>query len=258
MITQANLAAVNSATKYPSIPTYHAMGEKGRLTEEINVNFCGPVHISEKIDGTNARIVVVGDRYLIGSREELLTASGDLICNPSMGIVDGVRAIAERAVGAIGNGISVTVLYGEFYGGRVTASSKQYTTSGATGFRLFDAAYFDLPLFKDIIALDTATIAAWRDGGGQAFGSTEAVAVVAAAVGVDRVPSVDGLDDLGWPMTIAETRDWLCRVLECGSYAKLDVNAGGRPEGVVVRDAERRIAKLRVEDYERTMKGRGL
>src|SRR6188768_1972097 len=74
------LAALNTATKYPSIPTYHKFGEKGRLTEELNVIFKGAVIGTEKIDGTNTRIILPpGNDYIIGSREELLFSGGDLL-----------------------------------------------------------------------------------------------------------------------------------------------------------------------------------
>ena len=35
LLRDFNLRALNSATKYPSIPTYHVMGDRGRLQEEI-------------------------------------------------------------------------------------------------------------------------------------------------------------------------------------------------------------------------------
>lgn len=53
-----HLARVNSATKYPSILTYHAMGAKGCLTEDEVTPFADDVILTEKVDGTNGRIVV--------------------------------------------------------------------------------------------------------------------------------------------------------------------------------------------------------
>jgi hypothetical protein len=32
-----DLAALNTATKYPSIPTYHALGDRGGLTEDVTM-----------------------------------------------------------------------------------------------------------------------------------------------------------------------------------------------------------------------------
>jgi hypothetical protein len=76
-----NLRRLNSATKYPSIPTYHRLGEKGRLQEDVLTPFpldpSTEYEITEKIDGTNTRIVLApsSEEYLIGSREEWLTYS---------------------------------------------------------------------------------------------------------------------------------------------------------------------------------------
>lgn len=56
---QRYLSYLNSMTKYPSIPTYHKLNEKGILTAERNVIFDEPVFATEKIDGTNARILLI-------------------------------------------------------------------------------------------------------------------------------------------------------------------------------------------------------
>ncbi|MFC7428120.1 hypothetical protein [Nocardia tengchongensis] len=90
-VRSANLEAVNSLTKYPSIPTYHQLGERGRLTEAVS-EFAGPVIGTEKIDGSNARIVSLPDgSWLLGSREELLCAQGDLIGNPTRSMIAKAR-----------------------------------------------------------------------------------------------------------------------------------------------------------------------
>lgn len=95
-IYSVDLKKLNSLTKYPSIPTYHALGERGKLSETIQVNFANQFIIgTEKIDGTNARIICFSDGYVIGSREELLYAKGDLIGNPAMGIVEALKPLAE-------------------------------------------------------------------------------------------------------------------------------------------------------------------
>lgn len=92
-----DLRAINSLTKYPSILTYHALGDRGRVSDRVQVDFgTDPVLVTEKIDGTNARIICRDGDYLIGSREELLHARGDRVHNPAMGIVDAMRPIADR------------------------------------------------------------------------------------------------------------------------------------------------------------------
>lgn len=262
MFTQSfirqHLAAINSATKYPSIPTYHALGDKGRLLEETNASFDGPVHVSEKIDGTNVRIVVLPCEDgrpvgLVGSREELLTATDDLVHNPALGIVDGVREVAERAIASSVDG--VLVVFGELFGGRVTAGSKQYTSKRDVAFRVFDVISFPSATFTEVVGWDGARISAWREGGGQPFLALGDVDAAAARIGALRVPTLTSVPAL--PGSIAETHEWLRTITGERSRATLDPEAGGKPEGVVVRDDKRKIAKVRFEDYERTLGKRG-
>ncbi|MCU1617221.1 MAG: hypothetical protein JWO98_4761, partial [Frankiales bacterium] len=54
-----DLAALNSATKYPSIPTYHELDPKNGGLLEIPTAFEGDVVLTEKVDGTNGRIVLL-------------------------------------------------------------------------------------------------------------------------------------------------------------------------------------------------------
>ena len=111
--TSEDLKKLNSATKYPPIPTYHKLGDKGKLQED-SIDFASPkenvvdvfhpqrVIATEKIDGTNGRIVFSKEQgYFIGSREELLYAKGDLIVNPTLNIVETLKPIADRILSEI-------------------------------------------------------------------------------------------------------------------------------------------------------------
>ena len=125
------LRALNSATQYPSIPTYHALGERGRLTETRNVVFDGmQVDVTEKIDGTNARIIIPPSGCgapLIGSRNELLAYLDDVLFNPAQGIVEVLAGLAgevrHRSVRS-----EYAVVFGEVFGGKVSSGSKNYST----------------------------------------------------------------------------------------------------------------------------------
>ena len=113
-----DLRRLNSVTKYPSILTYHGLGEKGSLLDVRNVEFDGlTALVTEKVDGTNSRVILMPDGvWLIGSREELLHASGDLIHNPAMGIVDELSETAGRLARDIGAEPDViTTVYVETY-----------------------------------------------------------------------------------------------------------------------------------------------
>jgi hypothetical protein len=246
-----NLRALNSLTKYPSISTYHALGEKGRLTED-RMPLSGRVIAREKIDGTNARILLTPDGYYLGSREELLHFQGDRIWNPALGIVEALRPIAE--VLQRPNAASV-VFYGEVYGGNVTPASKQYTGQRAVGFRLFDVA--TLPDWRERIEQPPEQIAAWREGGGQAFLHEDDLRIMADRSDLALCPPVYDGDASAIPTEHAAVLAWLREHIR-DSLARLDESGGGKPEGVVIRTADRKTTvKVRYEDYERTLKQKG-
>ena len=245
-----DLGKLNSATKYPSIPTYHALGERGALLAE-HVNFDGQTLIAtEKVDGTNSRIILMPDGcYLIGSREELLYARGDLIHNPALGIVDTLKQTAERIVEGVSTPADViTVVSLETYGGKTTAAAKQYTSQREFGYRVFDVSRIALA------HLDASreAIAAWRENGGQSFLREQELIELVDSLQLELTPRLEIRKTL--PTTIVETHGWLESMIPTTLVA-LDDSAGGRPEGLVVRTADRsRIAKIRYEDYQRHLK----
>ncbi|MEU0540527.1 RNA ligase family protein [Nocardia sp. NPDC005978] len=245
----ADLEVINSATKYPSIPTYHRLGERGALTDAVT-EFSGPVIGTEKVDGSNSRIICLPDgAWLLGSREELLCAKGDLIGNPAQGIVAALRGVAD-ALAAPDD--TVRVYFLETYGGKVTAASKQYTGNLTVGYRLFDVAV--LPGHAELFARPVKEISAWREAGGQSFVGEAELRAAATRAGVEPTPRLFTLDGADLPRELGATRDFLTEHLpetRCG----LDEKAGGRPEGIVLRTPDRSvIAKARFEDYERTLR----
>lgn len=253
-LSDVDLRKLNSITKYPSIATYHGMGDGGRLTEERTVAFDGTVYLSGKVDGTNSRIILSPDGdYIIGSREELLHARGDRIWNPAMGIVDAVKPIAERA-GARAPA-ALIVFFMETYGGNVGGNAKQYTGSKAVSVRLFDVAAFDARELEQLPDRTPEQIAAWRESGGQPFAPSETTAEWAEALGIEPTPRLGTVDAAELPVSIGDTAAWLAAKID-RTRCTLDDGAGGAPEGLIVRSQTRdRIAKLRFEDYRRTLKG---
>lgn len=251
-IQDADLARLNSLTKYPSIPTFHTLDpRKGGLLEEALV-FTGSVLLTEKIDGTNARILCFpGGTYLIGSRGEFLLARGDIIGNPALGIVECLRTTADRIADShVSDGLRV--YYGEVYGGKVTQASKHYTSDRRVGFRLFDVV--DIPDFEARLGAEASAISEWREGGGQAFLPEDLLSAEASRLGLPLTPRLGEVDSL--PLTIASASDFLGQRLP-ESLSRLDDSADGRPEGIVARTHDRCvIAKLRFDDYRRTLKRR--
>ncbi|MEU4626613.1 RNA ligase family protein [Actinoplanes sp. NPDC023801] len=248
-VRSVDLAALNSLTKYPSIPTYHALDPRnGGLVEEP-VTFAGPVIGTEKVDGTNSRVVVLPDgTYLLGSREEFLYAQGDLIGNPALGIVAALRPLAESLAGTPAG--HIRVYYLELYGGRIGGQAKQYSARGAVGWRLFDVAVVDD--LDERLTWAPQRISAWREGGGQHWFTEEQL----RDTGLDLTPRLFTVDAGSLPSTIEGMHGFLAERLPRTRVALDDSGLGGA-EGVVLRTAGRSvIAKARFQDYTRTLKRR--
>lgn len=255
-VRQTDLKKLNSLTKYPSILTFHQLDpSNGGLIEEPTL-FRGPAIATEKVDGTNARIIVLPDRsFLIGSREELLYARGDLIGNPALGIVEALRERAEALADAAFSPDVIVVFYGEVFGGKVTGASKQYTGERQVGFRLFDVAR--IAEYDALMAMPPQDLAIWREQGGQPFVAEDALCQLAEAHGFDLTPRLFTLEPDEVPRTIDDAHALLTSRLP-RTLCLLDEQGGGQPEGIVLRTPDRsQIAKLRFEDYQRTLKRRG-
>jgi len=249
-----NLSDLNSATKYPSIPTYHVQ-VKGRLTDDVAVPFDGPVHVTEKVDGTNGRIVLLpGGDYFLGSREELIYARGDRIETPELGIVAALKPIAKRLGAEVPPAQGAVVYFGEVYGGDLPAA-RQYTSTKQLGFRLFDVIVYDERQLADVLVMEPSRRASWREQGNQPFLPVGALAALATMVRLPLVPEV-GICSGGLPTTLAGVWEMVQRM--AGRTACALDGEGGRVEGLVLRSLDgRRIAKVRVEDYWRAIRGAG-
>jgi hypothetical protein len=250
-VRATDLGALNSMTKYPSIPTYHTLDPRNGGLLDTTVEFAGTVLGTEKVDGTNARIVSLPDgSFLLGSREELLYAKGDLIGNPAQGIVAALREVAETLAPVTADVVRVHFL--EVYGGKVTAASKQYTGGKQVGFRLFDVAVIDD--YRTVLSM--AAVSSWRDGGGQPYLSEEDLVATAKRDGLELTPRLFELAGPELPRDLEQTRAFLAEHLPT-TLSALDGDAGGQPEGIVLRSPDRAvIAKARFQDYDRTLRRR--
>jgi hypothetical protein len=242
-----DLARLNSATKYPSIPTFHALDpQTGAVLDDVRRAPGGEIIATEKVDGVNTRIILLPDgNYLIGSREELLHAKGDLIFNPALGIVAAVRAVADRLPAPAGG--EVVVVYGEVFGGKVTSAAKQYTSRQEVGYRVFDAARF--PDCESLLARPPEEIAAWREAGGQQFLDEDDLLAFAESHELKPTPRIARFPAADLPRKVDAALTFLEEMVPT-SRCRLDAGAGGDPEGLVIRSPDRAyIVKLRFEDY---------
>lgn len=247
----ADLRALNSMTKYPPIPTHHTLDKRdGGLLEEV-VPFEGAVVGTEKVDGVNARIVLLPDgSYVIGSREELLYAQGDLMGNPALGIVEALRPVADRLPAVAPLRDAVIVYYLELYGGSgITPASRQYTGAKRVGWRLFDMIVVDD--YANVMDWPIERIASWREHGGQRFYAEGALIEEAQAASLALTPRLFEMPASEIPGGIKGMHAFLREQLPATLVA-LDGLAMGKPEGIVLRSLDRSlIAKARFEDYDR-------
>ncbi len=241
-----DLGKLNSATKYPSIPTYHELLGKGALGE-VQVTFGDDFSVSEKVDGTNCRIIVGGlNKYIVGSRNELLGYNHDLLHNDAQGVFGAVEHVADYLSSKFGTGSGIHVYYGEVFGGKVGANAKQYSKNGAVGFRLFDVVLFGAAFLETMGLMSPCQISTWREGGGQRF--------ISKPLEEYGIPTVPTLDATAPPSGHKECLEWLESTLPKTECA-LDDSGMGRPEGVVVRNADRtKIAKIRYQDLRRAVR----
>jgi len=255
-VRSTDLRVLNSLTKYPSIPTYHALDPRNGGLLEPATAFSGDVIGTEKVDGTNSRLILLPDgTYLIGSREELLYARGDLVGNPALGIVEQLRPVAAHLIERHTGGLHIYFL--ELFGGKVGGAAKQYTTDPSRfGWRLFDVVLLDD--WASALTWPAARISAWREAGGQPFAGEDRLAELAAAADLALTPRLFRRPADALPTTIEGMQALLTQTLPATLVA-LDGAGGvaGRSEGIVLRTEDRSvIAKARFQDYARTLQRR--
>lgn len=258
-----DLDRVNSMTKYPSIPTYHELDPQNGNLLENPVQFFGEVIATEKVDGTNARLICFPETgnedggFFIGSREELLHAAGDILWNPMLGIVEAIEDWAydlelQKMID------KPTVLFLEVFGGTIGKQAKQYTSAKEFDFRIFDIMEIEVNDYDDMMRWPLERISSWREHGGQHFLPEDQLVgrITGGGLKASLVPRLFRIDARALPHEVQETAVWLKDNLETTNVA-IDERAGGSPEGIVLRSADRKIiAKARFEDYNRTLRRR--
>lgn len=259
-----DIQKLNTMTKYPSIPTYHKLGNKGMLTEELQYIIkditTSILNMSEKIDGTNVRIILYGDDYIIGSREDLLYAKGDRIINKSMDIVENTIHIADKLSkpNTLQKDDYIFVFYGELYGGTVGKNNKRYSNDKSKfGFKLFDGWSMKINDFINLFKNNTVSqLSSWRDKMGQPFISTFGLKYITDDIGLEKVPDIGYIEIQNLPTSIDGMYEFLKRSIS-DTNVGLTETKNSKAEGFVLRSEDRRfITKIRYEDYERTIRRR--
>lgn len=256
-----NLKKFNSLTKYPSIFTYHQLGERGRLndvlTESKGFSESDDVFVYEKVDGENSRIILFKNDYnevdyLIGSREELLYAKGDRISNPYGNIAEFLKPLAEKVTADVFSqgDWALTVIYQESYGGK-TKASKNYSDRRTQGYRVFDVFSLDKDELDRLLELSQEKIAEWRDHGNQPFYNEIEKKRFVERMDLQSAPLLETIKGPQFPTSLESTYSYLKRF----ENTQVGIEATGKSEGIIVRTTDRKqIRKIRFEDYERTFR----
>lgn len=276
---------LDSLTKYPSIETLHSLGQKGILTDTLTpsgqnvVNVGVEISVTEKIDGTNTRILLlrlpeelkhkgsVGDDgiffwdWFLGSRENLVMARGDRIPDPVQGIAQNLSGLAEQLLKHWQKEVNeeplLFVIYGELYGGNIGQGRKNYSQDGLTGFQVFDMRTMTADDYRKVSGMPREEIAGQRERGvlpGHWLTEPDLLETC-VRFRLERVPQLSC--DTVIPEDIPAAYEWLRKRVGEETQAAIGTNKPGHPEGVVVRTGDRSsIVKLKFEDYERTLKRR--
>lgn len=249
LISKFGKDKINTLTKYPSILTLHKLGERGRLTTDLTTDITNEqMYATEKIDGTNVRIVMYGNEYLIGSRENILHHNNDLYYDPAQTIVDGFYNLEIPTVETE----KLTIVFGEYFGGKVSSNSKQYG-SDHVGFRVFDIVEFaDLSMLD----LSLTELSRWRETEtpeGLIYGQP----FLSLSERESRFPEYQYVPHIEFKINGYDHVNVLesLRTYIPTTNVALSSTAGLKPEGVILRNANRtKIVKVRYEDYERSIK----
>ncbi len=254
---------INSFTKYPSILTYHHLGIKGGLKDElIDGGFpdSQTLEITEKVDGTNGRLVFFNGDYLIGQRERFEYARGDRVINSE--VVDPIKQ-ALRSYIDYGDDM-FTVIYGEVYGHRIQDGSKIYCAdnNNQRKCRVFDVWQMAIDdVDKYLSDASNQQITFDREHNIQPWFSTEKLDEFCKEYDIDRTPIWMTIYSNDMPRGAVETKSWIEDNFK-ESHAIIGNGTGSnqkfaRAEGIVVRTQDRSvIRKLRFEDYHKgEMKG---
>lgn len=249
-----HLRHIDSMTRYPQIDTYHTLdAATGALGDPVTEFGDQTVIGTEKIDGTNTRIIVFPDGdWIIGSRTQLLHARGDRIANSALGIFEAAAATAERiAADLAGTCACPQVFYLETYGHGLTSAAANYTSAKATGLRLFDIATLDE--FEAMADWPLERVASWREAGGQTFVAEWLLKTLADQLELPLAPRLFELPADRLPRHVHDMHGFLTGYLPATRVA-LD-GQPGPAEGIVLRTGDRAIiANARFQDYTRTLR----
>ena len=255
-----DLHKLNILTKYPSIYTRHSLDNKGQASNDIEVQVKDEdvYYLTEKIDGTNSRIIIFPDnRYVIGSREEFLTADNDLIRNNTLGITTTVLPYAEHIKQYIKEHQdilhdNIIVIYGETFGGHSHKNGIAYSGDRSRyAFRMFDIQRISIETLNSLLEKDETRIATWREHNNQNWFTFDELELMGSLLKIPTVPFIAKLKGTDIPKEPEKMLDWIKNILP-ETKEKLDATAKGFAEGIICRTSDRKtILKIRNANYKK-------
>ena len=269
LIKYYGIDKVNSITEYPSILTYHKLGDKGTLLNELynenRFNKNEELEVTEKIDGTNMRLIISNSDYFIGTRSKIVYAKGDRIINdPAVEVVlKDCKYLIDSFIGDRLIDNNIYVIYGEVYGYNICDGSKVYCSvnnSEHRKFRVFDVKAFPCLKLEEILDRSIEDVSRYKDSSKDYWYDYDMLDAFCEQFQLERTPVRMRLNESELPTDLDETYKWMLdnfneSLAVIGSPVEgKDYNVRfGKSEGVVIRNKERTvISKLRFEDYERT------
>jgi len=263
MINIEDFNILNHITKYPSIKTYHKI-RNGRLEEQLTDNErfynSADIYITEKIDGSNFRIIIddSGD-YIIGNRNTFLYAKGDRIkSNEYSVILNNINLYTNFASDMFKYNppAKFFIIYGELFGGK---GNKIYSKTQQTDFRVFDIQRITSLEWNHLSSSLTNINAVinWRESSVNfdRWFSVNQLSYVCNTYNIKQVPSIKVKDNKFMCTSIKDTYKELKNIITTTNASIDNDYAGLRAEGIVVRTGNRSlIRKIRYEDYEKTLK----
>lgn len=260
---------LNSLTEYPSILTYHKLGYKGSLLNEFydenKFEPDEPLEVTEKIDGTNMRLILTNSDYLVATRSNIVHAYGDRVITEIA-----VKPVLDSCAYLIDNFFrdklvdSVYVVYGEVYGNNICEGSKVYCAINdkfSRSFRVFDVRAFPCVELEKLLDQDIVDISRFKSYSNKYWYDADELDLFCAQYKLERTPELMRVKAKDLPVSVEDTYKWMQQFKE--SQAIIGVPEQGRQynqkfgkaEGAVIRNLDRsKIVKLRFEDYERTLK----
>lgn len=256
----------NSLTKYPSILTYHVM-DAGKLQNMLNYPEQDrdlTINISEKIDGTNTRILIYNNDYVIGSREDWIYAKGDRAITSSLqSIINFMANIAEGLIQdrqyKLDND-TLYCIYGELYGSKIQKASSRYTTTKDTyGYRIFDMWKMNEAGLQQLDSTinDANNASLWRENNSQPwFSDLDLSSFIKTGNSIlVSVPQYGKAKLSDIPADIQSTYEYLLQYQRTQAELDNSLKKNTDAEGIIIRTKDRGyITKLRFEDYKKTLK----